>query len=358
LILTSTSVIKIPNIMGQALTSTQFYFYGKRHFTSTGYAKAVQNYTTPLQTSSSIKVGEPGADGADLTDKVIVITGSNSGIGKEMATYAAAKNATVYMVCRSQARAEVAREKIVKLTQNNRVKVFVADVGELHQIKILVKEIRLHTNKIHCLICNAGVLLNDRQETSEGNEVTFASHLLGGSFLLSYLLVPLLKNAGNEARVVFTSSGGMYNSKYPTWDLATSTGKCNEKYDGNFAYCFAKRGQVLLAKRWSRDIPGICWVSAHPGWTDTPAVEKAYGSSKKYLEPMRSTWEGAEGICWLMSTPRKNLKSGEFYLDRSKQRKHISGVFMTSGSYTKNTEGEIDDMMKHLKQACKDFPLI
>jgi len=339
--------------MGQAITSTQFYLYGKRHCTRDGYVKAVQNYKTPSQTSSSIKVGEPGADGVDLTDKVIVITGSNSGIGKQMATYAAAKNAIVYMVCRSQKRAEVAREEIVKLTQNERVKVFVADVGELHQIKTLVKEIQIQTKKIHCLVCNAGVLLNDRQETSEGNEVTFASHLLGGSFLLSYLLVPLLKNAGNEARVVFTSSGGMYNSKFPSWDIATNTGK--EKYDGNYAYCYAKRGQVLLAKRWSRDIPGICWVSAHPGWTDTPAVEKAYGSSKKYLEPMRTTWEGAEGICWLMSTPRNNLRSGGFYLDRSPQREHISGVFMTSGSFTKNSEEEVDDMMKHLKQACKDF---
>jgi len=351
----ATRAITIPNIMGQAITSTQFYVYGKKYFTSTGYTKAVQSYTSPVQKSPSIKLGQTGADGVDLTDKIIVITGSNSGIGKEMATYAAAKNATVYMICRSKVRADAAREEIVKLTQNDRVEVLLADVGELHQIKSLVKEIESKTDKIHCLICNAGVLLNDRQETSEGNEVTFASHLLGGSYLLSSLLVPLLKNAGDEARVVFTSSGGMYNSKFPNWDKVTSCGKYKDKYDGNFAYTFAKRGQVLLAQRWSRDIPEICWVSAHPGWTDTPAVELAYGSSKSYLEPMRSPWEGAEGICWLMSTPRTNLENGEFYLDRCKQRKHISGAFMTSGSYTRNTEEEIDSMTEHMKKACSDF---
>jgi len=197
------------------------------------------------------------------------------------------------------------------------------------------------------------VLLNERQETSEGNEVTFASHFLGGSYLLCDLLTPLLHH--KESRVVFVSSGGMYNTKFPKWDLARSTGKYKDNYDGNFAYSYAKRGQVLLAQRWARDKPDIAWVSSHPGWVDTPAVDLAYGSSKKYLEPMRSPWEGAEGICWLMATEKENLENGAFYLDRCKQRKHISGVFMTSGSYTRNSEEEVDEMMKNLKEACKDF---
>ena len=42
--------------------------------------------------------------------------------------------------------------------------------------------------------------------------------------------------------------------------------------------------------------------SCHPGWVDPPAVEEAYGSKKKFLEPMRNGWQGAEGIAWLMST--------------------------------------------------------
>ena len=56
-----------------------------------------------------------------------------------------------------------------------------------------------------------------------------------------------------------------------------------------------------------------------------------------------------------MATERENLENGAFYLDRCKQRKHISGVFMTSGSYTRNSEEEVDEMMKNLKEACKDF---
>jgi NAD(P)-dependent dehydrogenase (short-subunit alcohol dehydrogenase family) len=81
--------------------------------------------------------------------------------------------------------------------------------------------------KIDCLVCNAGVLLNDRQETSEGNEATFASHFLGGSYSLSQLLLPQLKTAASinqQARVIFVTSGGMLVTKFPDWETVTSTG--------------------------------------------------------------------------------------------------------------------------------------
>lgn len=54
--------------------------------------------------------------------------------------------------------------------------------------------------------------------------------------------------------------------------------------------------QVLLAERWAKEFPAVKFVSCHPGWCDTAAVELAYGAQKSYLEPMRTTWEGAEGI--------------------------------------------------------------
>jgi len=332
--------------MGQAISSSQFYVYGKKHFTRTGYLKHAKNYDSPAQTAAIIAPGSPGLDGVDLDGKVVVITGANSGIGKEMATYAATKNATVYMLCRSKDRAEAAKDEIVKLTSNSNVKILIADVGELSQVRRVAEELQSTETKVDCLVCNAGVLLNEKKLTSEGNEVTLASHLMGGSFLLPTLLYPQLK-AAEGGRVVFVSSGGMYNSKFPKWPVATS----EKSYDGNLAYSYAKRGQVLLAERWTRDRPDVCWVSCHPGWTNTPAVDLAYGDSKKYLEPMRSIWEGAEGITWLMSTDSKNIESGQFYLDRTPQRKHVAGAFMTDGSFTKNTETEIDEMIENLKKA-------
>jgi len=345
--------------MGQTISTTQFYFFGKKYCTRTGYIKAIGNESIypvgSLQNSASLKFGEDGADGVNLSEKVIMITGANSGIGKEMAIYAAAKQAKVYMLCRNAERAEKARKDILSATgaEEGKVKTLLADVGELSEVREVVSKFQDEEEKLDCLVCNAGVLLNNLQRTKEGNEVTFASHFLGGSFLLSTLLIPQLKKSGEEARVVFVSSGGMYNTKFPSWDRATSSGGYEDKYNGNMAYAYAKRGQVLLAEKYTELYPEICWISSHPGWVDTPAVDLAYGSSKKYLEPMRKIWEGAEGICYLMSTARHNLTSGGFYLDRAPQRKHIGGAFMTEGSFTKNSQKDVDEMLQKLRQLCK-----
>ena len=109
--------------------------------------------------------------------------------------------------------------------------------------------------------------------------------------------------------------------------------------------------KVLLAERWSKEHPEIPIVTAHPGWSDTPAVDEAFGDAKKYLQPLRSPWEGAEGIAWLVGTRKKNIQSGELYLDRSTQPKHIAGLFYSEGSHTKNTSDEVDDFMSRLKHA-------
>lgn len=105
-----------------------------------------------------------------------------------------------------------------------------------------------------------------------------------------------------------------------------------------------------MAERWAKEYPDIKIVTAHPGWSDTPAVEEAYGDLKKYLEPLRSPWEGAEGIAWLVGAPASKLESGEMYLDRAVQPKHIAGPFYTEGSHTKNTNEEIDSFMSKLKE--------
>ena len=64
-------------------------------------------------------------------------------------------------------------------------------------------------------------------------------------------------------------------------------------------------------------------------WTQTDGVDSAYGDSKSYLEPLRSVWEGSEGIVWLLLVDRDRIEGGAFYLDRSPSRKHIAGPFFT-----------------------------
>ena len=228
--------------MGQTISSSNFFFYGKKHFTQKGYLKHRKHYQEAFQTSA---LGLDGKlDGVNLDGRVVVITGANSGLGKEVATYSASKGAKVYMLCRSKGKAESAKEEIIKATGNDKVEVVLVDVSELDQIRSAAKEIQSREQKIHALVCNAGVLVKDKMMTSQGYEATFASHLLGGSYLLSKLLMPLVK-AEYEGRIIFTTSGGMYNYPLPSWPTLSGTDK-ELKFDGTNAYAYAKRGQVSL----------------------------------------------------------------------------------------------------------------
>lgn len=337
------------NLLRQGITTSQFFLWGKKSFTQTGYYNHVKSYSHPVQNDAIVPAAE--SDGVDLTGKTILVTGANSGIGKEIATYAAAKNAHVYMLCRNAERAESAKSDIVSQTKNSKVKVLLGDVSEPSHIERIVNEFK--DQELDVLVCNAGALFNERRVNSEGKEATLMSHLVCGSYQLTKLLLPKLKQSaanGGEARVIYVSSGGMYNSKFPSWDQAASMGEFECKYDGNFAYTYAKRGQVLLAESFTKLFPDIVFVSCHPGWTATVGVEAAYGDDAKYLNPLRTTWEGSEGICWLVGTQKSNLKSGEFYLDREVQRKHIGGLFMSEGSFTKNSEAEVDALLKRLEE--------
>merc|ERR1712137_987179 len=155
---------------------------------------------------------------------------------------------------------------------------------------------------------------------------------------------------GADSRLVVVSSGGMYNSAFPDWEVASSTSTDPKvKYDGQFAYVYAKRGQVLLCERWASEYPELKVVSCHPGWTMTPGVSSAYGDNQSYLEPLRTAWQGAESIAWLCVAPGNQIESGAFYLDRKPQVKHMAGPFFSEGTATKNSKESVDRMMQNLE---------
>jgi dehydrogenase/reductase SDR family protein 12 len=331
---------------GQFAATTQFYLYGKSRCTQTGWEKARKAYPQPDI------LEDPNLN---LSENVYMITGANAGIGREITQFVASKGATVFMICRNPERAEASRSSIMEITKNERIHVLLGDCGLEEDIRRIWKEF-LKTYRttysdrrlrLDGLICNAGALLNHKTFTSEGVEITFATHLLFGTYLLTTLALDVLQSTP-ESRVVAVSSGGMYNTKFPSWDIATSTGSQN--YDGQFAYAYAKRGQVLLCERWAEMYDRVKFFSSHPGWTQTEALDAAYGESKRFLEPLRTTWQGAEGIIWLAVAPTSLLQNGGFYLDRTPQVKHIAGPFFSEGTYTKNSREEVDMLFSRLQE--------
>lgn len=66
----------------QGIVSTQFFLYGKKHFTQTGYLKHVAQYKDPVQSAVIVDANDPKSDGVDLTGKVFMVTGANQGVSK------------------------------------------------------------------------------------------------------------------------------------------------------------------------------------------------------------------------------------------------------------------------------------
>ena len=89
--------MQILRLMGAFITTSQFYIHGRRNSTLNGYVRHVKDYIEPVQDAAIVS---EGGDGCELTfaGKAVIITGANSGIGYELASYAAGKGARVYMV--------------------------------------------------------------------------------------------------------------------------------------------------------------------------------------------------------------------------------------------------------------------
>ena len=124
-----------------------------------------------------------------------MVTGANSGVGFEVAQYLARRGAEVHLVCRSAQRGEEARRAIVAASGNSNVHLLVCDCGLESDVRAAWASFSqgVAAPRLDVLVCNAGVLLNERTLTSERVEVTLACHLLFGTYLLGKLALPALE---------------------------------------------------------------------------------------------------------------------------------------------------------------------
>ena len=149
----------------------------------------------------------------DLSGKVYVVTGANSGIGFEASRNFAARGARVVLICRSKEKGDAALANIEQETGNDQGRLYVADISSLEEVSALADRLLEDFLKIDVLCNNAGSANGRRTETREGFETTFVTNHLSG-FLLTKKLMPALERASTSglARVVFTSSYGHENS--------------------------------------------------------------------------------------------------------------------------------------------------
>jgi len=254
-----------------------------------------------------------------MKDKVVLVTGANSGIGRAASLALAKMGATVVMVARNQEKGEAARSEIIRESQNSSVDLLLADLSSLESVRQLATEFQKKYAKLHVLINNAGLFNQRRHVTMDGYEDTFATNYLA-PFLLTNLQLDLLK-ASAPSRIINVSSVGHYNGHINFDDL-----NLEKEYGGWKAYGQSKLALVLFTHKLAKKLQGtgVTVNSVHPGTVATNIWSRPLGPVGFIMALpklfMTTPKQGAETIVYLASSPDAKDLNGE-YLEKLKVKK-------------------------------------
>jgi NAD(P)-dependent dehydrogenase (short-subunit alcohol dehydrogenase family) len=206
-------------------------------------------------------------DITNQNNRVVIVTGATSGLGKEATKILAAKNATVIMAVRNTEKGESVATEFKKVIPDAKIEVRKLDLGSLDSIKSFTEGINNSYNSLDILINNAGVMACPFSKTKDNFEIQMGTNHLG-HFALTGLLMPLLKMT-KASRIVATSSiahrQGNINFEDINWErrkYATGKAYADSKL-ANLYFCYE------LAKKLREDQNAPIVTAAHPGWTAT-----------------------------------------------------------------------------------------
>jgi NAD(P)-dependent dehydrogenase (short-subunit alcohol dehydrogenase family) len=154
--------------------------------------------------------------------KVVIVTGANAGMGRQISLELSKAGATLVMVCRNRERGEAAAAEVRSLSGNQSVELIEADMSSMQSIRALADGFTRRHDRLFALVNNVGVTLPARTETVDGIETVFATNHLG-PFLLTNLLLPVLE-ASAPARIVTVASAAHSMAKLNLDDLQSRTG--------------------------------------------------------------------------------------------------------------------------------------
>ncbi|MDZ7658343.1 SDR family oxidoreductase [Fodinibius sp.] len=253
----------------------------------------------------------------DLKNKLCIVTGANSGIGKETARSFAADGAFVIMICRNEKRAKAARQELINDTGNTGIEIVLADLAIQHDVRSAADQIKQEFDQIDVLVNNAGLIANKREETIDGIEKTLAVNHLA-PFLLTNLLWDHLQQS-KDARVINVSSEvhRMGANAFDLDDLQIAN-----NYSAMKAYGVSKLCNIMftheLAKRCSDT--SITTYSLHPGVVRTQLAEEAGWAMKLFYwigKPfMRSPKSGAQTTIYLATSDEVTSMNGKYFKNK------------------------------------------
>ncbi len=256
----------------------------------------------------------------EIAKKIVLITGANSGIGKQTAIGLAKLNMHVVMVVRNMERGEQAKSNVIEKTGNKSIDLHFCDLSSMSTIRRFAEEFGDSYQRLNILINNAGAVFNKRSTTQEGYERTFAVDYLG-PFLLTHELLPMLKN-GAPSKIINVGSGLHRNVTLNMEDLQSE-----EPYKGMNAYSHSKLLLIMFTYELARYLQGsgITANVALPGFVATNLGNNSDSLLSKIMfksvRPMQiSAEKGANTSIYLASSSEVEGKTGGCY-ERGKKVK-------------------------------------
>jgi len=252
---------------------------------------------------------------SDLSGKVVVITGANSGMGLASTIALARMGARVIMACRSQARGEAALEEARQACKGRGdIRLMQLDLGSFSSIRQFASAYREQYDRLDVLLNNAGVVTIKRETTADGYEAMLGVNHLGHFLLTNLLLDPLTR--AQQGRIVNVSSGAHKIGKIHWEDPNLSKGFHVAK-----GYAQSKLANILFTKELARRLSGtgVTANTLHPGAVSTSiGVNRETGFGKAVHRMLRPFFltpdEGARTAVYLATAPEVEQVTGEYFV--------------------------------------------
>jgi NAD(P)-dependent dehydrogenase (short-subunit alcohol dehydrogenase family) len=251
-----------------------------------------------------------------IEGKTVLITGGNSGIGRETAVGLARMGAHVTFTSRDRARGEAALADVRERSGRDDVELMDLDLASFASIRRFASAYLEGHERLDVLVNNAGLILGDRRETEDGFEATFGTNHLGHFLLTDLLLERIVASA--PARIVNLSSRAhrFARSGLDFDDLMSEKG-----YAGLRVYGKSKLANILFTRELARRLEGsgVTANAVHPGGVRTGFardgdVKGIYGRLVALAQPFLKTPEqGAETTIFVASSPDLERVSGRYF---------------------------------------------
>ena len=250
-----------------------------------------------------------------LKGKTVIITGANSGIGREVAFDLARRGARIILACRDGKRGQETIDAIRRNTQQGELVLKVVDLASFKSIHDFVNEIIQEEGRIDILVNNAGVFQCPFTRTEDGFEMQMGVNYLG-HFLLTNLLLPLIEKS-SPSRIVMVSSG---LAKKGVIDF----GNLNSEREYNKAAAY--KNSKLALNYFSRELAfrlagsGVGVHCLHPGMVRTnlgrhiavPRLLKVI-LYPLYVFLVKSAWDGCQTVLYCCMAEELEGVSGRYY---------------------------------------------